>query len=126
MNHVTLIGNLTAAPELRSTNSGVSVCTFNIAVNRRFANQQGERETDFIPIVVWRTTAESCAKYLAKGNKVAVSGVLQTRRYEDKEGKRRTAFEVVADDVEFLTPKTGGAVEAPEGFTEIPEDNLPF
>lgn len=126
MNHIILIGNLTAAPELRSTNSGVSVCTFNIAVNRRFANQQGERETDFVPIVVWRGTAESCAKYLAKGSKVAVSGVLQTRRYEDKDGKKRTAFEVVADDVEFLTPKTGGAVEAPEGFTEMPDSNLPF
>lgn len=126
MNHVILIGNLTAAPELRSTGSGVSVCTFNIAVNRRFANQQGERETDFIPIVVWRTTAESCAKYLSKGNKVAVSGVLQTRRYEDKDGKKRTAFEVVAEDVEFLTPKAGSAVETPEGFTEEPDTNLPF
>ena len=126
MNHVILIGNLTAAPELRTTGSGVSVCTFNIAVNRRFANQQGERETDFVPIVVWRATAESCAKYLSKGNKVAVNGVLQTRRYEDKDGKKRTAFEVVADDVEFLTPKTGGAVETPEGFTEEPDTNLPF
>lgn len=126
MNHVILIGNLTAAPELRTTGSGVSVCTFNIAVNRRFANSNGERETDFVPIVVWRTTAESCAKYLTKGNKVAVSGVLQIRRYEDKDGKKRTAFEVVADDVEFLTPRTGGAVESPEGFTEEPETNLPF
>jgi single-strand DNA-binding protein len=134
-------------PELRTTGAGVSVCTFNIAVNRRFANQQGEREADFIPVVTWRSLAENCARYLAKGRKVAVTGSLQTRRYEDKQGNKRTAFEVVADDVEFLSPKEGGSSDrAPSvpqadrggnsqasgsafdditGFTEMDDSNLP-
>ena len=132
-------------PELRTTGSGISVCTFNVAVNRRFANQQGEREADFIPVVTWRGLADNCARYLAKGRKVAVSGSLQTRRYEDKQGNKRTAFEVVADDVEFLSPREGGssdrgsssaysggnqssgsAFDDITGFTEMDDSNLPF
>jgi len=148
MNKICLVGNLTMDPELRSTGAGISVCTFNIAVNRRFANQQGEREADFIPIVTWRSLADNCARYLAKGRKVAVTGSLQTRRYEDKQGNKRTAFEVVADDVEFLTPKgeggpvdrgpsaaqsgggnyqpSGSAFDDITGFTEMDDSNLPF
>jgi len=149
MNKICLVGNLTMDPELRTTGSGVSVCTFNIAVNRRFANQQGEREADFIPIVTWRALADNCARYLSKGRKVAVTGSLQTRRYEDKQGIKRTAFEVVADDVEFLTPGKGEGGSAERGsspaqsgggyypssgspfdditgFTEMDDSNLPF
>ena len=136
MNRIFLIGNLTADPEVRQTGGGVSVCTFSVAVSRRFANQNGERETDFIPVVVWRALADNCGKYLAKGRKVAVAGVLQTRRYEDRQGNKRTAFEVVADDVEFLTPKGEGGpapkASAPEnandlsGFEAFDESQLPF
>jgi len=142
MNKICLVGNLTNDPELRSTGSGISVCTFSIAVNRRFANQQGEREADFIPVVAWRGLADNCARYLARGRKVAVTGALQTRRYEDKEGKKRTAFEVVADDVEFLSPRDAsssapsmpahsgarmaGSFEDVTGFTEMDDTNLPF
>ena len=142
MNKICLVGNLTMDPEVRQTGSGVSVCTFSIAVNRRFANQNGEREADFIPIVTWRGLADNCGRSLAKGRKVAVVGSLQTRRYEDKQGNKRTAFEVVADDVEFLTPKgEGGSAPAGgapryqaggagfddvSGFSEMDDSQLPF
>lgn len=105
MNRAILIGNLTRDPDLRTTNSGISVCTFTVAVQRRFQNQNGEREADFIPVVCWRQLAETCGKYLAKGRKVGVSGHIQTRNYEANDGSRRTMTEVVADEVEFLTSR---------------------
>ena len=108
MNKAILIGNLTRDPEVRTTGSGVSVCTFTIAVNRRFANQQGVREADFINIVAWRQTAELCGRYLAKGRKVAVVGSIQTRSYDAQDGSKRYVTEVVADEVEFIsTPQDG-------------------
>ena len=82
MNKAILIGNLTRDPETRTTASGVTMCQFTIAVNRRFVNQQGVREADFIPIVTWRQTAELCSRYLSKGRKVAVEGVIQVRSYD--------------------------------------------
>ena len=82
MNRCVIIGNLTRDPELKTTTSGRSVCTFTVAVNRRFTNQNGEREADFIPVVVWGKQAENCAKYLLKGSSCAVSGSIQTRNYE--------------------------------------------
>ena len=100
MNKVILIGNLTADPELRKTANDISLCTFRIAVQRRFSNQQGVREADFINIVAWRQTADLCAKFLTKGRKVGVVGAIQTRTYDAQDGSKRTAFEVVADDVE--------------------------
>ena len=104
MNKVFLIGNLTKDPEMRSTQSGVAVCNFSIAVNRRFRNPQtGRQETDFLNIVAWRQLAELCSKYLAKGRKVAVIGNIQTRTYEAKDGNKRTAWDIVADEVEFLS-----------------------
>lgn len=105
MNKITLIGNLGADPELRSTNNGINVCTFRIGVSRSYKDASGEKPTDWIQIVAWRQLGELCSKYLSKGNKVAIDGSLQTRQYEDKQGNKRTAFEVVADNVEFLTPK---------------------
>ena len=105
MNRIMLIGNLTFDPELRVTPTGTSVCTFNIAVNRRFASQNGERQTDFFRIVAWRQLGENCAKYLTKGKKVFVSGELQVRTYEDKNGVQRTTVEVAADEIEFLSPR---------------------
>ncbi len=105
MNKVILIGNLTRDPELNETPNGIAVCRFSIAVSRDYANSEGTRETDFFNITVWRGRAENCGKYLKKGNKVAVVGRLQNRTYEDKEGATRYVTDIVADEVEFLTPK---------------------
>nr|MBO4518186.1 single-stranded DNA-binding protein [Clostridia bacterium] len=105
MNKVILIGNLTRDPELSETPNGVAVCRFSIAVSRDYANSDGTRETDFFNITVWRGRAENCGKYLKKGNKVAVVGSLQNRSYEDKDGIKRNVTDVVASEVEFLTPK---------------------
>ena len=106
MNNVVLVGNLTKDPELRQTNSGLSVCNFTVAVSRNFKNTDGEIDTDFIPIVAWKAQAENCAKYLKKGRKVAVSGSIQTRSYEAEDGSRRYVTEVMANNVEFLTSKS--------------------
>ena len=149
MNKVYLIGNLTRDPEMRSTNTGIPVCNFSIAVNRRFRNAQtGQQETDFFNIVAWRQLAELCSRYLAKGRKVAVSGSIQTRSYEAQDGSKRTAFDIVADEVEFLSSGQGNAssgdyapmsspapaprAQAPAfspadaGFTQVDDDELPF
>ena len=105
MNKVILIGNLTKDPELTETPSGVPVCRFAIAVSRDYADSQGNRETDFFNITTWRGKAETCGKYLKKGNKVAVCGSLQNRSYEDKDGIKRNVTDIIASEVEFLTPK---------------------
>ncbi len=105
MNKCFFIGNLTRSPELTCTPSGASVCRFIVAVNRSYANANGEREADFISVVAWRELGESCAKYLIKGSKVAVCGSLQTRCYEDKEGNKRYVSEIHAQEVEFLVTK---------------------
>ena len=139
MNKITLIGNLTHDPEVRSTPNGVTVCTFTIAVNRRFAQQGGEKATDFFRINAWRQIGENCARYLAKGRKVAVVGELQARTYEGKDGATRMSLDVSADEVEFLTPRSqdeGSGYSAPRqnnaapqdlaGFTDIQSDDIPF
>ena len=108
MNKVILIGRLTRDPELRYTSSNVATCTFSIAVDRTFTNQNGEREADFINIVVWRKQAENCKNYLTKGSQVAVEGRIQTRNYDDKDGKKLYVTEVVADNVQFLGTKGNG------------------
>jgi single-strand DNA-binding protein len=131
MNKIIIIGNLTKDPEARATTSGISVCSFTVAVQRRFANQQGERGADFIPVVVWRAQADNCAKYLSKGSKVAVSGSIQTRNYEAQDGTKRYVTEIIADEVEFLNTKakdaTQGQYDAPEGFEVVDDDSdLPF
>ena len=137
MNRVILIGNLTRDPELTGTPSGVAVCRFSIAVSRDYANADGNRETDFFNITVWRGRAENCGKYLKKGNKVAVIGSLQNRSYEDKDGIKRNVTDIVASDVEFLTPKsaqTDGELDAPVMSSKrerpqleaIDDDRLPF
>ena len=138
MNKIILIGNLTHDPELRSTASGVTVCSFTIAVNRRFAQQGGERVADFFRINAWRQLGETCSRYLAKGRKVAVVGELQARLYEAKDGTTRMSLDVSADEVEFLTPRgqdEGSGYSAPRpnvnpqdlaGFTDISADELPF
>ena len=112
MNKVYLIGNLTRDPELSTTTSGVSVCRLSIAVGRRFANAEGERETDFFNITAWRGTAENCAKFLKKGNKIAVYGSIQIRNYERADGTKGFAVDIIADEVEFLSSKNDGSSES--------------
>ena len=108
LNTVILIGRLTRDPELRYTQSGVAMANFSLAVDRPFTNNQGERETDFIRVVVWRKLAEVCGNNLGKGRLVAVEGRLQVRSYDDQEGKKRQITEVVAENVRFLDwPKEG-------------------
>ena len=139
MNKVFLVGNLTKDPELSTTTSGISVCKFSLAINRRFTNAAGEREVDFINIVVWRQQGENCAKFLKKGSKAAVVGSMQTRTYETQAGEKRYVTEVVADEVEFLSAKGSGEAyepstpSAPAGSGEkivelepIEDDTLPF
>lgn len=105
MNKVVLIGRLTRDPELRYTGNNTAVATFSIAVNRTFQNQQGEREADFINIVVWRKQAENVKNFLTQGSQVAIDGRIQTRSYDDNNGQKRYVTEVVADNVEFLGSK---------------------
>ena len=141
MNIVILVGNLTKDPELTTTNNGISLCRFTLAVQRRFTSGDGEREADFINIVVWRAQADNCYKYLKKGSKAGVVGTLQTRAYDGNDGTRKYATEVVAEEVEFLASKGASnseEAEAPAGskssgksdvvnkFEPIDDDNLPF
>lgn len=136
MNKAIIIGNLTRDPEIRTTQGGVTVCTFTVAVQRRFKNESGERLADFIPVVAWRQLGENCGKYLAKGRKVAVSGAIQVRTYDANDGSKRYVTEIVADDVQFLTSRAeGGRPDAPDapppdagvsGFTDIEDEDLPF
>ena len=104
MNKIFLIGNLTGDPELRTTPNGVSVCTFNIAVNRRSSSRE-DRQTDFFRVSAWRQLGETCSRFLSKGRKVAVVGELTARTYEAKDGTTRVSLEVSADEVEFLSPR---------------------
>ena len=105
MNKVFLIGRLVRNPELRYTSSNIAVATFSLAVNRPFADQDGERGTDFINIVVWRKQAENVKNYLNQGSQVAIDGRLQTRSYDDQNGNKRHVTEVIADNVQFLDTK---------------------
>ena len=132
MNKFFAIGNLTRDPELSETNSGIAVCRFSMAVNRRRTGD-GEQQTDFFNVTAWRGLAETVARYCKKGNKVAVSGAIQIRQYEDSDGQKRTSVDVIADEVEFLTPKSGdGENRAPaskkkpalEPFDD--DDDIPF
>lgn len=148
MNKVFLIGNLTRDPEMRTTQSGVSVCSFTIAVNRRRANnaEAGQPEADFFRISAWRQLGDICSRYLAKGRKVAVVGTVSASAYVGNDGQARASLEVTADDVEFLTPR-GESGEAPAytpapaprannmgygaapqggGFVQVDEEELPF
>ena len=148
-NKVILIGNMTADPELKQTAAGISVCSFSIAVNRRFAKtEQGQQNVDFINIVTWRQSAEFVSRYFKKGNPILVCGQLQTRTWTDNQGQKRYATEVVADEVSFVTsaaqsqgaPIAGGQAYTPDAygapsftgtgsanFEELPSDgDLPF
>ena len=108
LNVVALMGRLTADPELRYTQSNIPVTSFTLAVDRRYSRQGEEKQTDFINIVAWRQSAEFVSKWFKKGQLVAVDGSIQTRKYQDKEGNNRTAFEVVANNVHFAESKRDG------------------
>ena len=143
MNKVFLIGRLTRDPELRYTGNNTAVASFTLAVNRTYSNQQGDRDADFINIVVWRKQAESVKNYLLQGSQVAVDGRIQTRNYEDNNGQKRYVTDVVADNVEFLgsknssnnstnTNKNNNTEPTPYDFGDTPEpkgtdvDSNPF
>ena len=106
MNKIFLIGNLTREPELTETTAGVKICRFSIAVNRDYKQADGERKTDFFNVMAWRGLAEIVNRFARKGHKVAVTGSVEIREYQDGKGINRRAFDVIAQDVEFLTPKT--------------------
>lgn len=144
MNSICLLGRLTADPELRTTQTGISVTNFTVAVDRSYTPKGQEKQADFIPAQAWRHTAEFLCKYFRKGQRIALTGSLQTRSYTDRDGNKRTAYEVVADNVFFAESKNGGtapvaptvdysdrapqsAPPAAEDFEVIPdEDSLPF
>ena len=134
MQTIEFIGNLTASPETRSTTSGVTVCSFTVAVDRKFKDASGEKKTDFFRVNAWRQLGEMCGRYLDKGRKVYVRGELQARTYEDKKGTTRMSLDVQADAVEFLSPRTEKHDEPKEdvstadmqGFTDITSDDIPF
>ncbi|MBC8537191.1 single-stranded DNA-binding protein [Feifania hominis] len=138
LNKAILMGRLTDSPELKYTPNNIAVCSFTLAVNRSYARPGEERKTDFIDIVAWRSTAEFVSKYFAKGMQVAVEGSIQTRTYEDRQGIKRKAFEVVANEVFFADSKRDNAraveTAAPtftsssgSDFEEVSsDDELPF
>ena len=124
LNHSTLDGRLVADPELRRTQSGIAVSSFNLAVDQDYKAQNGERGVDFIPIVAWRGTAEFAEKYFEKGQMAIVSGRLTSRRYEDKNGNKRTAYEVVASNIYFAGSKAKNETDsAPQTFDNISDDD---
>ena len=138
LNSVCLMGRLTADPELKSTQSGVSVCNFRIAVDRTYTPKGQEKQTDFINIITWRSTAEFVSRYFRKGQLVAVQGSIQTSQYTDRDGNKRTAFDVVADNVFFAEKKAeSGETKQGAGYDHSPDiqgdfeeiispDELPF
>lgn len=146
MNKLTIIGNLTADPELRTIPSGVNVCTFTVAVNSKWRNEDGSsKRVDYFRVAAWRGLGENCARYLTKGKKVCVVGEITARPFESKDGILRASLELTADEVEFLSPRTddGGYQRqyrepqgeastmdmddlSSQGFTEITDSDLPF
>ena len=135
MNKLVIIGNLTKDPELRSTTTGISVCSFTVAVNRRHSGE-GQPEADFFNVTAWRERAEICAKFLQKGKKVCVVGAVSCRTWETESGKHGANLEVVADEIEFLSPRVSDPEQttAPasakrdpkSGLEYVDTDDLPF
>jgi len=139
MNKLTIIGNLTRDPELRTTSTGLNVCSFTVAVNRRRSANSNQPEADFFRVTAWRQLGENCQRYLAKGRKVAVVGPVSVSTYTANDGTTRASLEVTADDVEFLSSRNEDAGYAPaapsqpapvapamNGFEEVDDEDLPF
>lgn len=124
MNKLTIIGNLTGDPELRTTTNGKNVCGFSVAVNRR-NKAQGQPEADFFRVSVWNQMGEACAKYLSKGKKVCVIGSVSVRTYTTQNGETRATLEVMAQDVEFLSPRDE-SVDQQSGYTKVETAENPF
>ena len=120
LNCCVIMGRLIADPELRTTASGLSVTSFCVAVDRSYTKPGEEKQTDFINVVAWRQTADFVSKYFRKGSMIAVQGSIQTRKYEDKTGAKRTAFEIVADNVSFCGSKAESGTGAPQGTAQAP------
>ena len=125
MNNICLLGRMTADPELRHTPSQVAVTSFTVAVDRSYTPKGQERQADFIPVVAWRQTAEFVCRYFRKGQRIALQGSLQSRSYTDKDGNKRTAYEVVADNVFFAESKNGGAAPASHYDNQVPQYSEP-
>jgi len=121
----TVVGRLGRDPELRYTPEGTPVCNFNVAVDRP-ASKEGEKVTDWFRVIAWRSQAEVCAQYLSKGKLVLVEGRLQIRQYQDSEGRDRTAVEVIASRVVFLSPKNGNNATAEAEIPEVNDEDVPF
>ena len=140
MNKLYIIGNLTRDPELRTTSTGLTVCSFTVAVNRRRSSQDGQPEADFFRVTAWRQLGETCAKYLQKGRKVCVVGSVSVSTYTGNDGQTRASLEVTADDIEFLTPRNEAGESVPQysapaaprasapqgGYVQVDEEELPF
>ena len=138
MNKLTIIGNLTRDPELRTTSTGINVCTFTVAVNRRRSTNGNQPEADFFRVSAWRQLGENCQRYLSKGRKVCVVGPVSVQSYTGNDGSARFSLEVTAEDVEFLSSRSddaaGYAPAAPvqsapameKGFQEVDDEDLPF
>lgn len=126
LNSVIVMGRLTADPELRTTQSGLSVTSFTVAVDRRFQKQGEEKQTDFINCTAWRNTADFVTRYFTKGQMIALQGSIQTRNYEDKNGNKRTAVEVLVENVSFCGSKNDTKSESPASFTVLPDNDEPF
>lgn len=127
LNRVILMGRLVADPELKTTNSGVSVCSFRIAVDRSYVKNGEQRQADFFDIVAWRSSAEFVCRHFAKGSLIAVDGQLQTRQYQTKDGSNRSAVEVVADNISFTGERKEQKQESgydvmPEGYGDLFDD----
>ena len=126
MNRVEFIGNLSKAPDVKQTTSGKNVCAFTLAVNRRYKDADGKTTADFFSVQVWGKLAEVCARYLDKGSKVFVSGELRNRSYEAKDGSKRTVTEIIANEIEFLSPKSESATPPVEEWEQVEDSDLPF
>ncbi len=133
MNKIILIGRLTKDPELKTTNNGTNVCSFTIAVNRKFKNASGNYDADFINCVAWKQSAEFVSKYFAKGRMIAVEGSLQTRSYKAQDGSNRSATEVMVESLDFCgdkptetKPEAKQEVKPNDGFVEVDDGELPF
>ena len=138
MNSLTIIGNLTDAPELRVTSSGINVCSFNVAVNRRKTANNDNPGADFFRVTAWRQLGENCARFLDKGRKVMVRGAVSVREWETESGKHGATLEVTAEDVEFLSPRVSddnhipnpttntATPPVPAGYAAVESDELPF
>lgn len=117
-NRAILVGRLTADPELKQTPNGISVTSFTIAVNRSYTSKGGERQTDFLDVVAWRSTAEFICRYFSKGRAILVEGAIQTRTFVDKQGQNRRAWEIVADNAHFVESKNASQGAAPLSYSD--------